>query len=283
MKKEFKAILVSLLLALAFSGLMSFSETVPSIIPEIKQYLLVLLLLLIQTQILNGIQDRFINSNNSLIDAKRELFLFYIETKDHFHSLYNKVIKINQYYTVGFLLAHTGFNKCDDKSYAMGKKWLEKQEQIPFPDLSEKINLRTKYRLKNAIRRFHIISARYKDIFFECLSGQIIKDAQTQSIIEFILVWVSYFYFLAEVFSINLSSHAELIIIFFTLSIVDVGKHYISYKNKVEYAIETYTQFYDQLYNMHQYINAEDCLHINIEGEPIPYTRMSGCHKDLQI
>lgn len=115
---------------------------------------------------------------------------------------------------------------------------------------------------------------KYEDIIYDCLTGKFVDIERKQPIIETILIWISYFFFLAEIFNINVNQYSTLIMIFIGITIADISKHYLAYKKEVEYNINTIDRFHSKLQNMHAIINEPYCLYKDFDDENIPYTRM---------
>lgn len=271
MKKEIKVIFFSLVLSLIFIGLISVREVIFANTSKVKEYVLVGLLLLIQTQILKGLKSRLMDLDSSLIKVKRKLYLFYTQTAVSFQTLYESVSKRNQYHEVLILLADLGFTEIDEETHALGQKWLNKEEKIPFQNLPKKIKLWDRLKVKGKIEEYHVRSAQKEDVFFDCLSGKLVSNTASQSIVELILVWVSYFYFLIGVFGINPSDHTDLFITFFAITIADIGKHYFDYRKEVDTAKEVLENFHGQMCQMQIMMHDKDCVYVNVQGEQVPY------------
>ena len=209
-------------------------------------------------------------TNPDLIQKKRKLYLFYREIEDSFHKTYEYAMKVHTHESINALLVYLGIGLMNENSYVYGKKWLLKQEPIPSTVMGEKLSLRQRTSAKSRINRYELKRSYYEDIFFDCLTGKIIEKEQKQPVIETILIWLSYFYFLTEVFNININAYSTLIIIFIGLTIADISKHYVSYNMVVKHHVDMIDRFHQNLQEMYECMNEPDCQYIEIDGEMVP-------------
>lgn len=251
MKKEKWFILIVFVAALIFCLLLDQISSVFEYTDTMKQYVLCLLLLLVQTQILNVLQNILTDADPTLRSSKRKLYLFYTEHKDQFPALYETVMKKHKTKAVGTLLTLLGYTNLDEKTQATGMGWLDGSEPIPYGTLPKTFSMMDRLRMKRRIHDFHITCEERDDLFFSCLTNTILDRNSNTSIVESILIWISYFYFLIEIFGINLNDHRALIYGFIMLTVFDICRHYLIYRSILKSKVEAIDDFYAQIDYIH--------------------------------
>ena len=269
MKKEMLITLLFSAIGAIFCIVASYWDTLRTHIPIGKELILIILLIFTQSQALNSLKDSFFNTNPEIIRAKRRLFSLHNETAGEFTAMYKTVLKIHTFDAVSFLLAHLDMNNLTDENYRLAKKWLRKEEPFPYKQLRKK-KTRTRLAIATHIRDFEDTETEYEDLYYSCMAGKILDVEKKQSIVESILVWLSYFYFLIEIFNINLSDHTAIIITFIMITIMDIAKHYTAFKKQLKKAQETIDRFYSKMQQTYSTMHDAECLYITIDGERIP-------------
>ena len=283
MRKEMRVTVIFTVLAVLFFLAVEYRDLIFGDPARSKTYVLAAVLLLVQTKVFGGMEENFLASDSRLIQAKRDFLKLYAEARDCFHEVYRLVTIQFRYNAVVKLLAQLGFNgsideKINDKvtRYDMGKRWLEGTERIPYNELPKKMSMLEKIKISDRIGAFRRKVEAREDIFYACLSGRLMGVGKSQSIVELILVWVSYFYFLTDIFKINLGNYSDMIILLLVMTILDMGRHYLAYQKKVENIRTVYCELWMRMMETHCLMQKEDCAKILMEGEQIPCSNRVG-------
>lgn len=276
MRKEMRVTVIFTALAVLFFLAVEYRHLILGDPDRIKGYILAGVLLLVQTKVFAGMEESFLASDERLIKIKRAYLLLYAETRDRFHEIYRLVTKALRYESVMSLLVRLGIHgeSCETQ-YPAAKEWLEGKKRIPYKTLSKEFRLLDKLKIDDHMSEFRQKAKLREDIFYACLSGSLAGEGKGQPIVDLILVWVSYLYFLTDVFHIDMSAFGDMIILSIFMSILDMGRHFLDYQKKVKTMRETYEELLSEMRRMDDLMQADDCYTIPVEGELIPHFKES--------
>ena len=272
-KKEFGIEVICFLLAVGFLKLVDHFEVILSYVPPIKQYVLLVALLVAGDRILKGVHLKLLESNRTVIDARKALYLRYLEIGDSFPSLYKKYCAVFRYSEMCHIISMAGLDLYDGKHCELVRCWLEKKARLPLKGLSKKTDLIL------AAWGYRKMSSEYESMFYGCLSGDIIRPALYPSILELVLVWVQYFYFLVELFEINLkqAEYSSIIVTYFAFTIFLIGYRIIYHRRRVKIVKEAHAIFFDYMDLLYSYTQDGTCVYQDIEGEAVPVKMVAAC------
>lgn len=276
MRKEMRVTVIFTALAVLFFLAVEYRHLILGDPDRIKGYILAGVLLLVQTKVFAGMEESFLASDERLIKIKRAYLLLYAETRDRFHEIYRLVTKALRYESVMSLLVRLGIHgeSCETQ-YPTAKEWLEGKKRIPYKTLSKEFRLWDKLKIDDHMSEFRQKAKLREDIFYACLSGSLAGEGKGQPIVDLILVWVSYLYFLTDVFHIDMSAFGDMIILSIFMSILDMGRHFLDYQKKAKTVRETYEELLSEMRRMDDLMQADDCCTIPVEGELIPHFKES--------